>query len=74
MWSQRRVCRLVGIHRSVARHQSQRGNDSALRELPKALPTEYPRYGYELLYGMLKAEGLVVNEKKTYRIYHEEKL
>ena len=74
MLSQRRACRLVGIHRSVVRHQSQRGNDSELRERLKQLAAEYPRYGYELLHGMLKAEGLVVNEKKTYRIYREEKL
>jgi putative transposase len=38
------------------------------------LAAEYPRYGYELLHGMLKAEGLVVNTKKTYRVYREEKL
>ena len=72
--SQRRACRLLGIHRSVARHQSQRGSDSELRERLKQLAAEYPRYGYELLHGMLKAEGLVVNGKKTYRIYREEKL
>ena len=42
-----------------------------LRERLKQLAAEYPRYGYELLHGMLKAEGLVVNEKKTYRIYEE---
>jgi putative transposase len=72
--SQRRACRLVGIHRSVARHQSQCRNNDALRERLKQLATAYPRYGYELLHGMLKAEGLVVNEKRTYRIYREEKL
>ncbi len=58
----------------MARHQSQCGSDSELRERLKQLAAEYPRYGYELLHGMLKAEGLVVNEKKTYRIYREEKL
>ena len=51
MLSQRRACRLVGIHRSVARHQSQRGNDSELRERLKQLAGEYPRYGYDLLHG-----------------------
>jgi len=74
MLSQRRACRLVGIHRSVARHRSCRGNDTALRDRMKALATEFPRYGYQILHGMLKAEGLVVNEKRTYRIYREEKL
>jgi len=38
------------------------------------LATEYPRYGYTLLHGMLAAEKLVVNPKRTYRIYREEKL
>ncbi len=30
-----------------------------------------PRYGYLLLYGLLKAEGLVQNRKRTYRLYAE---
>jgi len=45
-----------------------------LRQRLKALATEYPRYGYTLLHGMLAAEKLVVNPKRTYRIYREEKL
>ena len=28
-----------------------------------------PRYGYLLLHGMLRAEGLVRNKKRTYRLY-----
>ena len=35
----------------------------------KALAEQYPRYGYCLLRGMLKNEGLVTNRKRTYRIY-----
>ena len=31
-------------------------------------------YGYLLLHGILKAEGLVVNKKHTYRLYTEEGL
>ena len=61
-------------HRSVARHPSCRGDDEALRERLKALATQFPRYGYPILHGMLKTEGLVVKKKKTYRIYREEKL
>jgi putative transposase len=38
------------------------------------LAAEYPRYGYLMLHGLLKAEGLVVNRKKTYRLYTEEAL
>jgi putative transposase len=73
MRSQRRACDLLDIHRSVLRYQSRR-DDSALRQRLKALATEYPRYGYSLLHGMLVAEKLVVNPKRTYRIYREEKL
>ena len=72
--SQRRACRLVGIHRSVVRHRSSRSEDSVLRTRLNTLAAEYPRYGYQILHVLLKAEGLVVNSKKTYRIYREEKL
>jgi putative transposase len=73
MRSERRACALMDIQRSVFRYESQR-DDSALRSRLKALATEYPRYGYELLHGLLAAEKLVVNPKRTYRIYREEKL
>ena len=35
----------------------------------KALGEQYPRYGYLLLHAMLRAEGLVKNRKRTYRLY-----
>ena len=37
----------------------------------KTLGEQYPRYGYLLLHGMLQAEGLVTNRKRTYRLYTE---
>jgi putative transposase len=74
MRSQRRACQLMGIHPSVYRYQSRHCEDQPLRERLKTLAIEYPRYGYLLLHAMLKGEGLVVNAKKTYRIYREEKL
>ncbi|WP_036186300.1 IS3 family transposase, partial [Marinobacterium lacunae] len=40
----------------------------------KELAVEQSAYGYLMLHGMLKAEGLVVNRKRTYRIYSEEGL
>jgi putative transposase len=73
MRSERRACELMDIRRSVFRYESRR-DDAALRQRLKTLATEYPRYGYTLLHGMLSAEKLVVNRKKTYRIYREEKL
>lgn len=40
----------------------------------RELAARYPRYGHPLLHGLLRAEGLVVNRKRSYRIYREEEL
>jgi len=72
--SERRACQAVRLHRSTARYRHQRRDDKALRRRLKALAEQYPRYGYLMLHGLLKAEGLVVNHKKTYRLYTEERL
>ena len=69
--SQRRACRLVQLSRKAANYQPRRPTDWLLRKRLKELGEQYPRYGYLLLHAMLKAEGLVVNKKKTYRIYRE---
>ncbi len=74
LMSQRRACHLVGIHRSVVRHQSGRPDAAALRVRLCELAAAFPRYGYKLLHELLKREGLVVNAKKTYRLYREERL
>ena len=58
----------------MARYRSRRPPDSPFRDRLKALAAQYPRYGYEMLHPMLKDEGLVINEKRTYRIYREEGL
>ena len=46
-------------------------NDGALIARLKGLGEQYPRYGYLMLHAMLKGEGLVVNRKRTYRVYTE---
>jgi putative transposase len=68
--SERRACRLLRLHRSVARyHSNTQRDDGPLESRPKALAQQYPRYGYLLLHHMMRAEGLVINRKRTYRIY-----
>ena len=49
-------------------------NDTELRARLKQLAERYPRYGYPTLHDMLRAEGLVRNLKRTYRIYQEKGL
>lgn len=40
----------------------------------KELAAQQSAYGYLILHGLLKAEGLVINRKRIYRIYTEERL
>ena len=64
----------MDVSRSVVRYQAKPETDGALRERLKQLAERYPRYGYPTLHAMLRHEGLVVNRKRTYRIYTEEQL
>ena len=72
--SQRAACRLASISRSAFRYQAAPADDSVLRARLKELAVAQSAYGYLLLHGLLKGEGLVVNRKRTYRIYTEEGL
>ena len=68
--SERRACRLLQLHRSVARYRSlSRRDDAPVLAQLKALAQQYPRYGYLMLHHLLRREGLVRNRKRTYRLY-----
>jgi putative transposase len=68
--SERRACRVLRLHRSVARYRSvSQRDDGPLEARLKALAQQYPRYGYLMLHHLIRAEGLVINRKRTYRIY-----
>ena len=66
--SERRICRLLGLHRSTARSRPdpERG-DGPLADRLRELARRHPRYGYLTLHHMLKREGLVVNRKRKRR-------
>ena len=72
--SERAACKLLGLSRTAYRHKAKETSDDALKARMKSLAVEYPRYGYLLLHGLLKNEGLVQNKKRTYRLYTEEGL
>jgi putative transposase len=72
--SQRRACRLTGWNRSSLQYQTQDGDDSALRERLRHWAALKPRWGSPILHDVLKAEGLVINHKRTERLYREEGL
>ena len=72
--SERRACRLAGVSPAVYRYRSERDDDDALRRRMRELAGERKRFGSPRLHIMLKREGLVVNHKRTERIYNEEGL
>jgi len=72
--SERRACRLVGFSRSAIWRRLKGHNDGTLRTELKSLAEQYPRYGCPTLHDMLRTEGLVINYKRTQRIYREEAL
>ncbi|HSG03265.1 MAG TPA: IS3 family transposase [Marinobacterium sp.] len=72
--SERAACRLAGIRRSSFRYKAVPRDDAELRARLKELAAKQSAYGYLMLHSLLKTEGLVINKKRTYRIYTEEGL
>ena len=72
--SERTACKLIGLSRSSHRYAPVSNNDDVLREQLKALAVQYPKYGYLMLHNLLRRDGLVVNKKRTYRLYRCEDL
>jgi hypothetical protein len=72
--SGRRACCLVGLHRSTAQYQPVGRDDTAVRDRLKALAAANRRYGYLRLHALLRREGLVINHKRTWRLYSIEGL
>jgi putative transposase len=73
-YSQRRACGLVGMEPKTYRYASTRPDDGALRQRLKELALERRRFGYRRLHILLRREGIVLNRKKLYRLYREERL
>ena len=73
-YSQRRACGLVGMEPRVYRYRPSRPDDAGLRKRLRELAAERRRFGYRRLHVLLRQEGLVMNHKKTERLYREERL
>lgn len=73
-YSQRHACGLVGLEPKTYRYASRRPDDFHVRQRLRELALERRRFGYRRLYIMLRREGIVLNRKKLYRLYREERL
>ncbi|MEQ8311126.1 MAG: IS3 family transposase [Sphingopyxis sp.] len=73
--SERRLCRVLGQHRSTQR-KAPRGVDdeAALTEDIIALARQYGRYGYRRVTALLRDAGWHVNRKRVERIWRREGL
>lgn len=72
--SERRACTVIGCVRMTIRYRSRRPDDPKLRERLVSLARERRRFGYRRLLIFLRREGFVVNHKRLFRIYREERL
>src|SRR5256714_1466168 len=72
--SERRACKAIGCCRMTMRYQTTRMDDAGLRQRMRAIAQERRRFGYRRLHVLLKREGYLINHKKLFRLYREEKL
>ncbi|MBB3775409.1 transposase InsO family protein [Erythromicrobium ramosum] len=73
--SERRVCRVLGQHRSTQRKTPRGADDEAsLTEDIIALARQYGRYGYRRVAALLREAGWHVNRKRVERIWRREGL
>ena len=74
-FSERRICKVLSWHRSSFRYQPvSREFHKKLRERVVALATEYGRYGYRQVTGLLNMEGWDVGKDRVFTIWRQEGL
>lgn len=72
--SQRRACSLIGLQRSTYHYHGRERDDIALRKRLRELAQKQRKKGCPHFHRLLRREKLVVNHKRTERIYKEEGL
>lgn len=72
--SERRACKAIGCCRMTMRYRTSRADDASLRQRMTAIAQERRRFGYRRLHVLLKRVGYLINHKKLFRLYREEKL
>ena len=71
--SQRRAYRLVGVDPKTVRRDKPPNNPEVRKEM-KAIANKRRRFGYRRIGVLLERKGMIMNHKKLYRLYTEEKL
>jgi putative transposase len=72
--SKTRACRVLGLNRSTFTYQQKPKNDQPLINRMQALAQRHRRWGLISIHEVCKREGLVINRKRSLRVYREQKL
>ena len=68
--SQRRVCKALGVARSLIRYEPRLPEkDRELVGTMRERAGKHPRYGYRRIAALLRAEGWRVNNKRVRRLW-----
>ena len=74
-FSERRICRALGIPRSSIRYvPDPRPDEGPLRAAVIGLASQYGRYGYRLVTGLLRQSGWQLSRSRVERIWKQEGL
>lgn len=68
-WSQRRACALVGLSRGSYGSRPANEKDEPVQEALWALSVRHPGWGFWKLHHRLRKNGLIINHKRTWRVY-----
>ena len=72
--SERRACRVVGLHRSTNRYVAKRGDNEELRKAIIEVAHAQPRFGYRRVHWSVRRMGFEVGLRQVRRIYAEQGL
>ena len=67
--SERRACRVIGMHRTRYRYRSRAQDQMPLRQRIREIAAVRVRYGYRRVHTLLRREGWPINVKRVYRLY-----
>jgi transposase InsO family protein len=65
---------MIDADRKSVRYRSERDDDARFREKLRELANQRRRFGYRRLHILLRRQGMMINWKKTQRLYREEGL
>lgn len=72
--SKTRACRVLGLNRSTFTYKQKHKNDQPLIDRMQELASRHRRWGLISIHDVCKREGLVINRKRSLRVYREQKL